>query len=45
MEAQYTSIIINEARKEKIAALYRREELEYEEELRAMGLSFRKERL
>eukprot|EP01041_Mallomonas_annulata_P000631 gene631-1222_t len=44
-ESKYSDAAIKQSRKEKISALYRRDEAQYEQELEGLGLTFRKERL
>jgi len=43
-EAKYASILAGEIRKEKLLALYRSDDKKHENELNALGLSFKKER-
>ena len=45
LETQFNDAIMKQARREKIADLYRRDDEQYEKELEAMGLAYRRERL
>mmetsp|Transcript_24572 Transcript_24572/g.24812 ORF Transcript_24572/g.24812 Transcript_24572/m.24812 type:complete len:102 (+) Transcript_24572:215-520(+) len=44
-ESQFYNEMLRKERREKIAALYRQDEMKYQQELESMGLAYRKDRL